>query len=170
MTSQQQHDQFKEWLQQHQALLFKVVRAYAKTEADRNDLFQEISLQVWRSVPNFKGKSAVTTWLYRIALHTAMTWKRNEKKHRVGRQNIEDTLYLIPVEQYEPDERLGWLYAEIALLDKVDRSLALLLLDGYSYQEMAQMLGISQSLVGVKIHRIKQRLLKRAAKKSPYAI
>jgi RNA polymerase sigma-70 factor (ECF subfamily) len=170
MTEEQQQDQFRKWLQAHQALLFKVVRAYAKTEEDRNDLFQEISLQVWRSIPNFKGKSAVTTWLYRIALHTAMTWRRNEKKHRSGRQNLDDIVYLLPVNTYEKDDRLDWLYQEITLLDKVDRSLALLLLDGFSYQEMAQMLGISPSNVGVKIHRIKQRLLKRAEKHSPYAI
>lgn len=165
MTDTQQEAVFSDWLRAHQALLFKVVRAYAKTEEDRNDLFQEISLQVWRSVPNFKAKSAVTTWLYRIALHTAMTWKRKEGKHQIARQSLDTVAYLLPAEGPEVDERLTWLYEEIALLDKVDRSLALLLLDGFSYREMAQILGVSESNVGVKIHRIKQGLLARAEKK-----
>jgi RNA polymerase sigma-70 factor (ECF subfamily) len=99
-----------------------------------------------------------------------MTWKRNEKKHHTGRQNLEGMVYLLPADTYEKEERLEWLYEEISLLDKVDRSLALLLLDGFSYKEMSQMLGISESNVGVKIYRIKQRLLKRAEKNSPYAI
>jgi RNA polymerase sigma-70 factor (ECF subfamily) len=164
MMSEQEHkDIFEQWLHQHQALLFKVVRAYALQKADQEDLFQEVCLQVWRSVPGFKGASAVTTWLYRIALHTAITWKK-----KIRRREEFSILYEREIPQYETspqkNEQLEWLFAEITRLDKIDRSLALLLLDGFSYKEMAEILGISESNVGVKIYRIKQQLTKRAEK------
>lgn len=69
-------------------MFFKVVRAYAFTEPDREDLFQEIATQVWRSVPNFRGDSTAITWIYRVALNVALAWKRGETKHRVGKQTL----------------------------------------------------------------------------------
>jgi RNA polymerase sigma-70 factor (ECF subfamily) len=73
---------FDEWLSRHKALLFKVVHAYAFTSHDREDLFQEIATQVWNSIPGFRAESAVTTWLYRVALNSALAWSRKERKHR----------------------------------------------------------------------------------------
>ena len=161
MSEQEHKDIFEQWLQQYQALLFKVVRAYAVQKADQDDLFQEVCLQVWRSVPRFRGASAVTTWLYRIALHTAITWKK-----KVRRREEQSILYEREIPAYETpplkNAQLEWLFSEITRLDKIDRSIALLLLDGFSYKEMADILGISESNVGVKIHRIKQGLIKRA--------
>lgn len=154
-----QQDIFSEWLAQHKGLLFKVVRAYAFNQADRDDLFQEIALQVWKSVPGFKGSSAVTTWLYRVSLNTAIKWSRKEHKHSEGRQTISGAEALLRENSEVKDERLAWLYEQIAHLNKIDRSLTLLLLDGFSYKEMAQMLGISTSNIGVRIHRIKQHLI-----------
>lgn len=163
MTEQEQKDIFEQWLLQYQALLFKVVRAYATQKVDQEDLFQEVCLQVWRSVPGFKGNSAVTTWLYRIALHTAITWKR-----KISRQEELSILYEREMPLHESssqkDAQLEWLFAEITRLDKIDRSIALLLLDGFSYKEMAEIMGISESNVGVKIYRIKKQLTKRAQK------
>jgi RNA polymerase sigma-70 factor (ECF subfamily) len=163
MTEQEHKDIFEQWLHQYQALLFKVVRAYAAQKADQEDLFQEVCLQVWRSVPRFKGASAVTTWLYRIALHTAITWKKKLSK----REEL-SILYEREMPEQETSSQknaqLEWLFSEITRLDKIDRSLALLLLDGFSYKEMADILGISESNVGVKIYRIKKQLMKRAQK------
>jgi len=153
--SEQQHI-FNNWLSQHKALLFKVLRAYAFTSEDQDDLFQEISLQVWRSIPKFKQESAVTTWLYRISLNTAIKWSTKERKHD-AHQSLDQIQHIL-IEDNPMDERLAWLYDEIATLDEIDRSLTLLLLEGFSYKKMATLLGISESNIGVKIHRIKKHL------------
>ncbi|GJM43073.1 MAG: DNA-directed RNA polymerase sigma-70 factor [Ardenticatenaceae bacterium] len=162
MREQEQKRIFDEWLDTHKGLFFKVVRAYAFTPQDQEDLFQEIALQVWDSVPNFRNESSVPTWIYRVALYTAMSWARREIKHDDGKRplsTIAHTLIAIPTQQ---DERLIWLYDQIAQLNEIDRSLTLLLLDGYSYKEMATILGISVSNVGVKINRIKKHLTRKS--------
>jgi RNA polymerase sigma-70 factor, ECF subfamily len=82
VTENEQNKIFEDWLNRHKALIFKIVRAYTKDAMDRDDLFQEITIQLWRSVPTFRAESAVSTWIYRISLNTAMTWTRKEKKHR----------------------------------------------------------------------------------------
>ena len=149
---------FDEWLSRHKGLLFKVVHAYGFTSHDRDDLFQEIATQVWNSIPRFRGESAVTTWLYRVALNSALAWSRKERKHRDRMQALEGLELVLRETPRVEDRRLGWLYEQIAQLDHVDRSLTLLLLDDYSYREMAETLGISESYVGVKINRIKTHL------------
>lgn len=162
MTAQEQQDIFKQWLDQYKALLFKIVRAYAFTLEDRDDLFQEISLQVWRSVPNFRGESAVTTWLYRIALNTALRWKSREKRAIAKDHELDHPMVMLKTESNPGDERIDWLYEQIGKLNEVDRSLCLLLLDDFSYKEMADILGISESNVAVKIHRIKKHLVEQS--------
>ena len=149
---------FDDWLSRHKGLLFKVVHAYAFAPHDREDLFQEIAAHVWNSIPRFRGESAVTTWLYRVALNSALAWSRKERKHRDQMQAMESDEPALRVTSRARDCRLGWLYEQISQLDHVDRSLTLLLLDGYSYREMAETLGISESYVGVKINRIKTYL------------
>ena len=159
MKESEQRQIFQEWLDGYRALLFKVIKAYAFNAEDQNDLFQEVCLQMYRSVPNFKAESAVSTWLYRIALNTAIKWSTREKKHVDGHQEIETMTNLLQTGDEPTDERVAWLYSEIKKLNEIDRSLTLLLLDGYSYREMAEMMGISESNIGVKIHRIKKQLV-----------
>ena len=158
MEVSEQSRVFDEWLSRHKGLLFKVVHAYAFSSHDREDLFQEIATQIWNSVPRFRGESAVTTWLYRVALNSALAWSRKERKHRDQSQLLGDGARALQETPRVEDRRLGWLYDQISQFDHVDRSLTLLLLDGYSYREMAETLGISESYVGVKINRIKTHL------------
>ena len=80
---------FESWIDAHKAILFKVARVYGATHSDREDLFQEIALQVWHCVEAFRGDCAATTWIYRVALNTALAWSRKERKHGQGRQDIE---------------------------------------------------------------------------------
>src|SRR5687768_18441489 len=80
---------FSDWLAGHKGILFKVVHAYAFEDADRQDLFQEIVIQVWRSVDAFRGESSVPTWMYRVALNTAIAWTRKEGRHRRGKEPLE---------------------------------------------------------------------------------
>lgn len=170
MTEEKQQQIFNEWLSDYQALLFKVVRAYAFTDGDSDDLFQEIAIQLWRSVPNFQKESAPGTWIYRVALNTAIKWTRKEQKYNEGRQSFEHVEHLLHENKKEVDERLLWLYDEIRKLDKIDRSLCLLLFDGFSYREMSSILGITESNVGVKIHRIKQHLMEQSNKMEAHGI
>lgn len=166
MTESEQRKVFDDWLGLHKGLLFKVVRAYAFTGEDQDDLFQEITIQVWRSIPNFRRESAVTTWLYRVSLNTAMKWKSREHKHVNGRNPINHTNHdhVLQESQKPVDDRLSWLYEEIASLNEIDRSLCLLLLDDFSYKEMSGILGISESNVAVKIHRVKKHLIAQSKK------
>ena len=162
MTEEKRSEIFSDWLSKHRGLLFKVVRAYAQTVDEQDDLFQEISIQVWRSVSQFKHQSAVSTWIYRISLNTALNWRRKEKRHQEGRSSITEFEHVLKASKVEKDERLEWLYEQISQLPPLDKSLTLLLLDGYSYKDMSEILGLSESNVGVRINRIKTRLISKA--------
>ena len=163
MTDGERNRIFGEWIEAHKAILFKVARAYGTTHSDREDLFQEIALQVWHSVEAFRGDAAVPTWIYRVALNTAIAWNRKGRKHERGRQDFEPATALLTAPETR-DPRLEWIYARIAELDEVNRSLALLMLDGFGYRDMSQILGLSESNVGVKINRIKAALSAQLAK------
>ena len=170
MTEQEQQSIFDEWLQQHRALFFKVVRMYAFTDMDRDDLFQEIAIQVWHSIPTFRRESAASTWLYRIAFNTSINWLRRERKHRTVAGLPADVEHVLQPTGPPMEERLAWLYEEIAKLHEVDRSLALLLLEGMSYKEMSAILGITESNIGVKINRLKKYLIAQSKKSSTHGI
>ena len=156
---------FEQWIAAHKAILFKVARAYGATHADREDLFQEIAQQLWNSVDAFRGDAAVTTWIYRVALNSALAWNRKERKHDRGRQDFETATALL-IAPATRDPRLDWIYRKISELDEVSRSLALLMLDGFSYREMSEILGLSESNVGVRINRIKSALADKLVKES----
>src|SRR5262245_5513123 len=113
---------FGEWLASHKGILFKVVHAYASEHADRQDLFQEIAVQVWRSVGSFRGESSVPTWMYRVALNTAIAWNRKEDRHQRGKEPFEGMEGLLTTESSaKRDPRVEWLYQQIAQLKDVDR-------------------------------------------------
>ncbi|MFT6216590.1 MAG: RNA polymerase sigma-70 factor (ECF subfamily) [Roseivirga sp.] len=160
---------FDHWLGKHKGLLFKVIRAYAFTAQDREDLFQEIVLQVWRSIPKFREESAVTTWLYRIALNVGIKWTIKTQRYQELNQPMPDISPVLKEMEYA-DPRLAWLYEQIAAFNPIDRSLTLLLLDGFSYKEMSKMLGITESNVGVKINRIKKELIRKSDKETSHGI
>jgi RNA polymerase sigma-70 factor, ECF subfamily len=168
VTEKEQKGIFEEWLGKHKGLIFKIVRAYAFNATDRDDLFQEIIIQVWHSIPSFRHESAVTTWLYRISLNTGIKWTRKERKHN-HTETLDGVQHLLHEEITPIDERLTWLNEEIHKLDEIDRSLFLLLMDDFSYKEMAIVLGITESNVGVKINRIKKQLISKS-KKYEYGI
>ncbi len=163
MLEAERHKVFESWIDEHKAILFKVARVYGDTHSDREDLFQEIALQVWHSIEAYRGDSAPTTWIYRVALNTALSWQRRERKHERGRQDIEAATGLLIAPSVR-DPRLDWIYERISELDESNRSLALLMLDGFSYREMSQILGLGESNVGMKINRIKAALAAQLAK------
>jgi RNA polymerase sigma-70 factor (ECF subfamily) len=161
--------QFRQWLGEHTGLLLKVVRSFAEGPADQDDLFQEILLQVWLSMPNFREDSKPTTWLYRVALNTALAWKRSEKKHRSRQSSLPVVDPIDRTTTSADAERNGkvvdQLYAAIRALPLAKRALVVLYLDGFTYREISEVVGISESNVGVSLNRIKRELA--AAVKEP---
>ena len=169
MTEKEQQQIFGDWLSQHKALIFKIVRAYTFTAMEQDDLFQEIIIQTWHSIPAFRRESSVNTWLYRISLNTAIKWTKKERKHYQA-ETLDGVQHILQEGRIQTNERLTWLYEEIYKFDEIDRSITLLLLDGFSYKEMASILGITESNVGVKINRIKKQLISKSKKYDHYGI
>jgi len=151
------------WLGEHGSSVMKVARAYTLTSEECQDLAQEILLQAWRSLPKFEGKASAATWFYRVALHTAMNWHRKDKARRSRQQSLLEVQAVVTegsnsVEQAQHRDTVEQLYKAINRLPKTDAALVLLYLDQLSYQEMAEVLGISESNVGVKLNRAKKAL------------
>ena len=157
MTLGKQHyqQQFEQWMSTHQGLIYKVIRAYTFKIDEHDDLYQEIAAQVWRSMPQFKGASKVSTWMYKVALFTAMNWSKQHRKHGVHDDAIDPATLSMPCSD---NDKVEWLYQQIHTLNEVDRSLMLLALEGYDYKDMAALLGMTSNLVGVRLNRIKKRL------------
>jgi RNA polymerase sigma-70 factor (ECF subfamily) len=153
---------FRQWLAEHTGLLLKVVRSFAEDVDDQEDLFQEILMRVWLSLPNFRNDSKPTTWLYRVAFNTALAWKRGEKKRwrRQGSLSISDVTApsVTSAEAQQNDRIVDQLYAAIRALPPAKRALVVLYLDGFTYREIADVVGISESNVGVSLNRIKKEL------------
>ena len=156
MNRQVQDDILGQWLGRHRGLLLKVARSFAAESNDRDDLLQEIVFQVWTSIPQYKDKVAESTWIYRVALYTAISWSRKESRRSQRRREL--TQGADVADETIVDPQVEWLYERIAELDPIDRSLTLLLLEGFSYREMSETLGMSESNVGVRINRIKKQL------------
>ncbi|MDB5391609.1 MAG: sigV 2 [Planctomycetaceae bacterium] len=163
MKDEDQKSLFMNWLDDHAASVMKVARAYTVTSEECQDLAQEILLQAWRSVSNFKHQASPATWFYRVALHTAMNWHRKNKPHRLRQQPLLEVQAISPdgidsAQQAQHLETVEQLYKAINQLPKADAALVLLYLDELSYREMAEVLGISESNVGVKLNRAKKAL------------
>jgi RNA polymerase sigma-70 factor (ECF subfamily) len=153
---------FKDWLVEHHGTVLKVARAYTLTAEDSQDLAQEILLQVWRSLPQFRGQASATTWCDRVALNTALAWHRKERRRHTRQRPFLDGETLpasgdIAREGAHRDlvERL---YGAIRRLPGAEAALVLLHLDGLSYRQMAEVLGISEGNVGVTLNRARKAL------------
>ncbi|MHC4824613.1 MAG: RNA polymerase sigma factor [Planctomycetota bacterium] len=170
MDDEEQKRTLDDWLSSHRGLVFKVLRSFAFNEHDRDDLFQEVAFQLWISIPNFKGASTASTWVYRVALYAAMQWSKKEKRREERRETLDVSTYTRDLIPQHEDPRVAWLYRQVAALPTVDRSLMLLVLEGYSYQEMAKTLGLSESNVGVKINRIKKAMARQSDKEESHGI
>ena len=163
MSDEDHKSIFTKWLEEHSSSVAKVARAYTLTSDECQDLAQEILLQAWKSLPRFNGNASPATWFYRVALHTAMNWQRHDRPRRTRQQPFVEFHELateIPesAEQLQQRELVEQLYQAIHQLPKTDSALVLLYLDELSYREIAEVLGISESHVGVKLNRAKTAL------------
>jgi RNA polymerase sigma factor (sigma-70 family) len=143
----------------HEALIRKICRMYAYGAADRQDLFQDIILQLWQAYPRFRGESKFSTWLYRVSINTAMT-KARKRKVFVSYMDPEtiSTSHAADPASTDEMEKADLLDEAIRELNEVERAVLMLYLDDRSYEEMEEVLGASQTALRMKMSRIKQKL------------
>lgn len=153
--------EFIEIIQKNQGIIHKVCNIYCDYQEDRNDLFQDIMTQLWKSYPSFRKESKFSTWMYRVALNTAITSfkkiKRRPDQNRLTYDNfqIEDEGYNIEIE-----DNIKILHRAVARLTGIEKSIVLLYFENKKYEEIAEITGITQNYVRVKMNRIKKKLKK----------
>lgn len=151
-----ERETFLERVRDHQAIIHKVGWAYGRDAADREDLEQEILLQLWRSRASFDGRAAFSTWMYRVALNTAITFRR--RQHAWLPLEREPKAPAPQPGQAEFADDLRVLYSAIARLSPVEKAVVLLWLDERSYEEIADTVGITAKNVSVRLARIRAKL------------
>jgi len=152
-------DHFVELLETHQNIVHKVCRIYTRDKAAHDDLFQEVTIQLWKAYPKFRGDSKFSTWMYRVALNTAITLYRKEKRQgrKVDIEFVQGGLYAKPYDNTN-DQQMAKLYESIDQLNDIDKALVLLYLENKNYSEISETLGISEVNARVKMNRVKTKL------------
>ena len=150
---------FTQELQKNQSIIHKICRSYTNSEAAHKDLFQEITIQLWRAYPKFRGDSKFSTWMYRVAFNTAISLYRKSKR-TVQTSPIYDNLKELEFQDYDEthDKQLELLYTAIQSLNDIEKALALLYLEDKNYKEISLTLGISEVNARVKMNRTKTKL------------
>lgn len=158
MNKELEH-KFVEQLEQHQNIIHKVCRLYTNNYDAHNDLFQEITIQLWKAFPKFRGDAKFSTWMYRVALNTAITLYRKGKRSIIT-QNIDDIQFKIKAVGYDDTEeqQLKLLYKALHLLNDIEKALVFLYLEDKNYKEISDTMGISEVNARVKMNRIKSKL------------
>jgi RNA polymerase sigma-70 factor (ECF subfamily) len=155
-------------LEAHLGILLKIARAYTHTFQDREDLISDIVYEMWKSFPDFKGHSKVSTWIYRVALNTALNQNRRNRKKRDFLQHAIDISTNESAEENSVNPQVELLYECIDELDEFSKAIILLYLDGHKHEEIAEITGISTSNVGTRVSRIKEVLKNRIITKQEH--
>lgn len=149
---------FELLVRQHKRTIYTVCYMFSRNKAEIDDLFQEILIRLWNGFDNYEGRSTARTWIYRVALNTAINQDKKE------RRRIETVPLTVDIDPYEADDprtqQIRELYDRISRLDLIDRSLILLWLEGITYDEIGAIIGITPNNVGVRLARIKDKLVK----------
>lgn len=150
---------FVNLLEQNQNIVHKICRIYAYDEASHKDLFQEISIQLWKAYPKFRGDAKFSTWMYRVALNTAISLYR-KKKRSIRTTSITEFEFKLSEEKYddETEANLKLMYQAIKELNDIDKALVFLYLEDRNYKEISETLGISEVNARVKMNRVKKKL------------
>lgn len=155
---------FVNLINKHQGLIHKVCIMYENDPEVRNDLFQEIVLQLWRSFPSFRGEAKITTWMYRIALNTAISGFRKGTR-KIKTEDLKDAHFNISEAGDNAEENLQRLQLAIRQLNEIDRAMIMMALEEVPYEEIAETIGISQNNVRVRMNRIREKLRKLMAER-----
>ncbi|WP_040250977.1 RNA polymerase sigma factor [Psychroserpens mesophilus] len=150
---------FVELLEKHQNIVHKVCRLYTNNQDAHNDLFQEITIQLWKAYPKFRGDAKFSTWMYRVGLNTAITLYRKSKR-RIRTEEFENVQFKIKSEPYDDTEeqQLKLLYKAVHQLNDIEKALVFLYLEDKNYNEISETLGISEVNARVKMNRVKKKL------------
>ena len=148
-------------LEQNQNIVHKVCRIYTSDPDSHNDLFQEITIQLWKAYPKFRGDAKFSTWMYRVALNTAITLYRRSKRD-IKTADLDSINFRIKAEEYddEVEQQLKLMYAAVKELNDIEKALVFLYLEDKSYKEIAETMGISEVNARVKMNRVKTKLKK----------
>lgn len=168
MTHSEKEENFLSLLASHKNQIYRVCWGFCNNKDELNDLYQESMFRIWKALGKFKGHSQISTWAYRITVNTCIYWKK-EKQRKLHTIIDEKHMQIIdqPIEENDQQkERILQLRTAIQKLNKIDRSIILLVLEGCRYKDIAEILGISTSNVGVKINRIKSQLRKEIENKN----
>jgi len=151
---------FVELLEKHQNIVHKVCRLYTNNQDAHNDLFQEITIQLWRAYPKFRGDAKFSTWMYRVGLNTAITLYRKSKR-RINTQAFDSVEFKIKAEDYDDTEeqQLKLLYKAVHKLNDIEKALVFLYLEDKNYKEISETMGISEVNARVKMNRVKKKLI-----------
>jgi len=162
MDKKNQQQFFEDVIEQHKGILFKVAKTYCRNDDDRQDLVQEMMIQIWRSLHRYNNQFAITTWLYRISLNVAISfYRKNSTKQNLRVPLIDEVLLIQNPKPFEREEQLELLDQFISELNDFDRALMLLYLEDKSHAEISEIIGISVTNVGTKLGRIKEKLKKK---------
>ena len=152
--------QFEELVKQYKRTIYSVCYMFSRDNEEINDLFQEILVRLWLGFDQFENRSSVNTWVYRIALNTAIN---SDKRAKRRPQTVPLSTDIDPYDPQDSSfEQVRQLYALINQLDVMDRGLVLLWLEGIGYDEIAAIMGITVANVGIKLHRIKEKLVQKS--------
>ncbi|WP_294230894.1 RNA polymerase sigma factor [uncultured Chryseobacterium sp.] len=151
--------EFLKKIEKHKGIIFKISKMYMEEKDDLDDLFQEIIYQLWKAYPKFRGESKFSTWLYRIALNTAIIFLKNEKKRSIfGRDDFSEYKIVQDEFDHEKEEKLNAMYQAIHQLNSIDKAFVFYYLENVSGKEIAEQMGISEGNVRVKMNRAKNKL------------
>jgi len=146
-------------IEKHKGIIFKISKMYMDNKDDCDDLFQEIMYQAWKSYAGFRGESEFSTWLYRIALNTAIMFLKSDKKRSfIAREDFTDYKIIQDDYDHEKEEKLSEMYAAIHQLSSIDKAFIFYYLEDFSRKEIAEQMGISEGNVRVKMNRAKNKL------------
>jgi RNA polymerase sigma-70 factor (ECF subfamily) len=151
-------EEFAQIVRDNEGVIFKITTIYTTNGQDQKDLYQDIVCQLWKSYDSFRNEAKISTWMYRVALNTAI--RQLQKRKRKPNEVSIDQVVLRQTENYdlEFEDRLKVLYMHIRQLNVLEKGLILLLLEGKKYEEIAEITGLTKSNVGTRIARIKQKL------------
>ncbi len=159
MSSDKENKQFLSVLENNKGIIYKVANSYCKNVDDRDDLIQEITINLWKSWGKYNDKFKLSTWMYKIALNVAISfYRKTYRRDSFNQENYQESVYIDDGTDIALSEDIKELYHYIAKLDELNKALILLYLDQYSYEDIASTLGISKTNVATKISRIKKQL------------
>ena len=151
--------EFVQLIREHNGLIQKVCNLYTATMQDRQDLYQEIIIQLWRAYPKFRGDSKLSTWMYRVALNTAISdYRKQQRVVPTAELEFINREFADQNNGVEQEEKLQLMYGAIRRLSEVEKALVMLYLDDKTYEEMEDILGINQNNLRVKMNRIREKL------------